>query len=153
MRPMMRFVFVAALLAAGAVAADKPDFSGEWKINMAKSDFGPAPPAPSFIIRVTHAEPSLTIVQEHGIEDDNSTRALTVGGKEIAFQSRGADVTTKVVWEGGALVFSSNVKGADFEVLQKSTWSLAGDGNALKIVEHGQTPGGDYEMILVFDRQ
>jgi hypothetical protein len=79
---------VAAVIATTVMAADKPNFSGNWKINMAKSDFGPAPPAPSFVIHVTHSEPSLTIVQEHGIEVDNSTRVLIIGGNEIAFQSR-----------------------------------------------------------------
>ena len=120
---------------------------------MTKSDFGPAPPAPSFVVRVTHSEPSLTIVQEHGIEDDNSTRVLIIGGNEIAFQSRGADVTTRVVWEGPTLAFSSKVKGDGFEVLQKSTWSLADGGKTLRIDEHAQGPGGDYDMTLVFDKQ
>ena len=78
---------------------------------------------------------------------------LIIGGNEIAFESRGADVTTRVVREGAALAFSSKVKGADFEVLQKSTWSLADGGKTLRIVAHAQWPGGDYDMTLVFDKQ
>jgi hypothetical protein len=36
-------VFAAAVIATTVMAADKPNFSGNWRINMAKSDFGPAP--------------------------------------------------------------------------------------------------------------
>jgi hypothetical protein len=60
---------------------------------------GRPPPAPSFIIHVTHSEPALTIAQEHTIEDDNSTQALTLGGKEITSDSRGAEVTDQS-WMG-----------------------------------------------------
>jgi hypothetical protein len=50
------------VLTGTAPAADKPNFSGEWKMNAAKSDFGQLPPPDSFVRRIEHADSLLTIV-------------------------------------------------------------------------------------------
>jgi hypothetical protein len=60
----MRFLLLAvAALLAGAQAADaKPDFSGDWKQRISKSEFGPilSMPAPtSRTDKIVHADPDL----------------------------------------------------------------------------------------------
>jgi hypothetical protein len=43
-------LFALTILAGTVAAADKPNFSGDWKMNAAKSNFGPIP-GPSSIVR------------------------------------------------------------------------------------------------------
>ena len=91
----MKRVLIAALviltIAAGAVAADKPNkaaasnkpnFSGEWKMNAAKSNFGQVPPPAKFVRRIQHSEPSLTVIEEQtaGGRDSTTTRKITTAG-------------------------------------------------------------------------
>ena len=46
-------------LAVGLVQAQaKSDFSGTWKINAGKTDFGPMPPPDSMTEKITHADPT-----------------------------------------------------------------------------------------------
>ena len=51
----------AAVLTASAMAAGKPDFSGEWKLNIDKSNFGPIPPPTSLTQTVDHKDPALNV--------------------------------------------------------------------------------------------
>jgi hypothetical protein len=54
----MPCVSIAALLLL-ALAAPRPDFSGEWELNIAKSDFGPNYPVPkSRTDQVDHRDPN-----------------------------------------------------------------------------------------------
>src|SRR5207253_1975118 len=76
MKTTLSMLSALVMLAGVAAAAEKPNFSGEWKMNAAKSNFSGLP-APSGIVRkVTHAEPSLVIVEEQqsDIGAQNTTR-------------------------------------------------------------------------------
>jgi hypothetical protein len=55
-----------AMLAGIAPAAEHPNFSGEWKMNAEKSDFGKLPPTTSFARKIVHVDPSLTIATSQG---------------------------------------------------------------------------------------
>lgn len=84
--PLVVAVLVALVL-AGVQPAAKPDFSGDWKMNSAKSDFG-AVPGPSLMTRkITHAEPALTIVEEQRSDLGNqlATRKYVTDGSPSTF--------------------------------------------------------------------
>ena len=53
-----------SLMALIGAATDKPNFSGEWKMNAAKSNFGQLPPPGSFVRKIQHKDPSLSIIEE-----------------------------------------------------------------------------------------
>jgi hypothetical protein len=144
-----------AIAAITAAAADKPNFSGEWKMNLAKSIFGPVPPPTSFTRKVTHSEPSLTIAddQKGGAGDQSDTRTYTTDGKEISYQANGANVKGAASWEGDTLVIWSNADagGTTISIVEKMTLS---DGN--KILADGVhivTPLGEIDVKYIFDRQ
>jgi hypothetical protein len=89
----MKRVLIAALamltIVAGAVAAnkpaatDKPNFSGEWTMNAAKSNFGQLPAPVKFVRKIKHSEPSLVVIEEQtaGGRDSTTTRKITTDGK------------------------------------------------------------------------
>ena len=60
MKHVIGSVLALALL-AGVQPAGKPNFSGDWKLNLEKSNFGAVPPPTSITRKIVHAEPSLTI--------------------------------------------------------------------------------------------
>jgi len=146
--------FVAVIAFAGsAAAADKPNFSGDWKMNMAQSNFGALPGPSSIVRKITHAEPSLVIVeqQEGGLGDQTTTRKYTTDGKDMSFESGGAEVKGNAVWEGDALILTSTVDAMSVKFTDRMT--LSGDGRMLISAVHISSPQGDLDIMIVFDRQ
>ena len=114
MKTLLSAVVALAVVAEPAAAADEPNFSGEWKMNVARSQFGPVPPSSSFIRKVTHVEPQLTIVEEQhsdlGVQ--NVTRKSTTDGQEVSFEANGTVVKGSAVWDGDSLIVKSKVENA-----------------------------------------
>jgi hypothetical protein len=145
-------ILVAALAVTGQPAA-KPDFSGEWKMNAAKSNFG-AIAAPEFITRsITHAEPSLTIVEEQrpAMGDEKVTRQYVTDGSPTTFQSGGATVKTSAVWKEKTLQVNSSVDEIGLTFVDHM--SLSDDGKTLTSAVTISSPQGDVDLTLVFERQ
>jgi hypothetical protein len=98
-------------LAAGPAAQQKPNFSGDWKMNGVKSDFGAAPAPNTFARKIVHAEPSITIDEEQDtpIGVLRTLRKSTTDGTESTFNASGAEVTAMSKWDGTTLVLVSSL--------------------------------------------
>jgi hypothetical protein len=155
MKKLMSTLFVIAAAAGMALAADKPDFSGSWKLDADKSVFGPMPPPTSMTRKVVHSDPALSVEQaQSGPQgDQNSTMKYSTDGKETTNSMMGNDVKSKAMWEGKTLVITSaaNFGGADVKLTDK--WSLADDGKTLTDVLNISAPQGDFEMTFVLVKQ
>jgi hypothetical protein len=141
-----------ALVIGGQLAA-KPDFSGEWKLNVAKSDFGALPP-PAFITRnITHAEPALTIVEQQrsDLGDQDTTRKYVTDGTETSFTASGADVKGSAKWDEATLVVVSIVDAIGLTFNDRM--SVSADGNTLTSLVRIGSPQGDLDLTLVFEKQ
>jgi hypothetical protein len=149
---LVSVIAVAALAVPGA-AADKPNFSGDWKMNAAKSNFGPIPGPASIVRKVTHAEPSLAIVEEQqgDMGTQVTTRKYTTDGKEITFESGGAVVRGTAVWEGNTLILTSIVDA--ISVTFTDRMSLSADGRTLTSAVHIASAQGDLDLVVAFDKQ
>ena len=56
---------VSLCLTSATMAADRPDFSGEWNLNIVKSDFGGRKPTPiGAVLKIDHKDPVLKIRPE-----------------------------------------------------------------------------------------
>jgi hypothetical protein len=111
---LMKRVLIAALamltIAAGAAAAaadkpkasDKPNYSGEWKMNPTTSNFGQFPPPNSFVRKIVHADPALNIVEDQaaGGAESTTTRKMTTDGKPAALELNGYPAVCSAVWDG-----------------------------------------------------
>lgn len=145
-----------AALAGFAQAADKPNFSGEWKLNAAKSDFGPIPAPATYTRKVTHAEPSLTIEDTQTgtpLGDQHDTRTYTTDGKEVSYQANGADVKGALTWDGDALQINSKASVQGTEIVIKDRITLGDGGKTLTDSAHVSTPQGELDIKLVFEKQ
>ena len=143
------------LFALAPVAAAAPNFSGEWKINAAKTDVGPLPAPEKYEQKIDHKEPSLkfTINQASQMGEFTSDHAYTTGGVECVNKVRGNEIKSKVTWEGEKLKFESKMsfQGADVSFLDK--WTLSADGKVLTIERHIASPQGEIDVKYVLDKQ
>jgi hypothetical protein len=141
------------ILAGTVAAADKPNFSGDWKMNATKSNFGPIPGPTSIVRKVTHAEPSLVIVEEQqgDMGTQATTRKYTTDGKDMTFESSGAMVRGTAVWDGNTLVLTSVVDAIGVTFTDKM--SLSPDGRTLTSTVHIASAQGDLDVVVVFDKQ
>jgi hypothetical protein len=153
MKALLSSLTALVCFAGAASAADKPNFSGDWKMNVAQSNFGALPGPSSIARKITHAEPSLIIVeqQEGGLGDQTTTRKYTTDGSDMSFESGGAVVKGNAAWEGDALILTSTVDAMSVKFTDKMT--LSGDGRLLISAVHISSPQGDLDIMIVFDRQ
>ena len=141
------------LAAASSGAQQKPNFTGDWKMNQVKSDFGAAPAPDTFIRKIVHAEPSISIDEEQAtpIGLQKTSRKMTTDGKEATFNAGGADVTATAKWDGATLLLVSSVQVASMTYSDRMT--LSDDGKVLTSVVRVDTPGGAVDVKVVFEKQ
>ena len=157
MKTLSNALLIIAALASAALAADKPNFSGDWKLNASKSNFGPIPAPATYARKVTHAEPSITIEDTQtgsALGDQHDTRTYTTDGKEISYQANGADVKSGATWDGDSLQINSKVSIQDMQLVVKDKITLGDDGKTMTDSVHIAVPQqGDIDLTLVFEKQ
>ncbi|GIU73247.1 MAG: hypothetical protein KatS3mg004_0334 [Bryobacteraceae bacterium] len=157
---MMRRLFAAAALAAfcvlGLAAAEKPNFSGVWKLNNAKSDFGPMPAGPEKFERtIDHNDPSLkmTTVQAFQGQERTNEMEYTIDGKEKTIETPMGPVKVTPVWKGDNLEITVSREIQGNQIKSVETWSLSEDGKTLTVKTDISTPQGDFALKFVMDKQ
>src|SRR5262245_49608472 len=94
------------LLAAGlAVAAPKPDFTGEWRLNTAKSNFA-RETAPSMkVVQIDHRDPTLvmTTVETSARGPLDGTVFYSTDGVARTVEVLGNQLQATTRWNGDAL--------------------------------------------------
>lgn len=152
-RSFLPVALVAAFAMAGAANA-KPNFSGEWKLNPGKSDFGPMPPPSSATAKVAHSEPSLKVdVKQVGDQGEMEFSATySTDGKETTNTFGPAEGKSTAVWEGDDLVVTTKMDfgGAEVKLVQK--WTLSEDGKTLRQATKVTSPQGEFDMTSVYDK-
>ncbi len=144
------------LLSAVARADEHPNLSGEWKLNLEKSDFGPVPPPDSASYSIRHNGANLVLDYT---QDGKKTRVeVTTDGEERVTDSTPAsEVWTRVYWAGPVLVFESRDKARPAHesrgIKWTSRWTLSDDGKTLAIQKHFTTPQGEFDQKLIFEKQ
>ncbi|MBE0660777.1 MAG: hypothetical protein IH602_23995 [Bryobacteraceae bacterium] len=157
---MKRRVMLGVLaLTVAAIAADKPDFTGTWKIDAAKSDFGQMP-APEKMERVIdHKDPSIKIKTTQSTPNGDRTMdtEYTLDGKEQKQETPRGAVMYTPKWEGNVVVIDSkrtmNVQGQQVEITGVERWSLSEDGKTMTVDSKMVAPMGELTMKAVFAKQ
>jgi hypothetical protein len=155
-RPLLPMLALAGLSATLMMAADKPDFSGSWKMNATKSDFGPMPAPDKLDWTVKHADPKLTysVVSAGGPQGDATyDLTYTTDGKDSVNKVRDTEVKRVAAWDGSKLVIKSKREVQGMEISLVETWTLSDDGKTLTIVRNASTPQGDFTLTTVMDKQ
>jgi hypothetical protein len=143
------------LLASSASAQTKPNFSGDWKMNAGKSNFGQMPAPATLTEKITHTEPSLKVqTAMTGDFEVNSDFSFTTDGKEC--QNAMGDLfkmTSTVKWDGDILMFDSKMDFQGTAMTGVDKWSLSPDGKTLTVQRHFNGPMGEGDAVMVLDKQ
>jgi hypothetical protein len=154
-RRLLLIAFLITLPVVSAFAQQKPDFSGTWKMNVAKSDFGALPAFSGRIDVITHKDPSLT--DDVTVENDEGklqyTAKYTTDGKEVTNQIGEREVKATMKWDGNVLAVNSHFALSGAEVSAQGTWAVSADGKTLNVNWHFTSPMGETDQKLVYDKQ
>ena len=150
------FLTLFLTLAAVAVvpAAAKPNFTGEWKIDAAKSDFGQMPAPAVFNRSIKHEDPNLVIdsVQAGPQGEVKSHLQYTTDGRESSNTMRGGEVKGICKWDGDTLVISYKRETPQGAISVEERWELAADGKSMTIVSKISGGFGNLETRAVFTK-
>jgi hypothetical protein len=151
-------VFSAALLAiaCGLLQAQaKPNFSGNWKLNTAKSDFGAMPAPDSRTDIITHEDPDLkdSYTQSGQMGELTAEMKYSTDGKETTNSVRGNQIKTTAKWDGDELAIAGKTQFNGADVTLSDRWSLSADGKTLTIQRHVNSPLGETNQKIVLEKQ
>lgn len=150
-------IFATSLFLAASHAQAATNFSGEWKMNAAKSDFGPmAAQAPEVLTRtIKHNDPALEIAthQKGAAGKVNTQLKYTTDGKECVNKLPQGDAKGTAKWQGDNLILEYVREAQGMEIKAKETWTLSDGGKVLTIVNHITVPQGEFDIKYVFDKQ
>lgn len=157
-RYVTRLLSLAVLTAAFGLlqAQAKSDFSGTWKIDMAKSDFGPLPAPDSITEKITHQDPSLkaNIASTGGMQGDVAYDvAYTTDGKECVNKVGENEFKSTLKWDGDDLVVDTKGSFGGNDFTSKDRWNLSSDGKTLTVTRHLTSAMGEADMKEVFAKQ
>jgi len=156
MKTILTVVLAMAAAATLGVAADKPNFSGDWTMDAAKSDFGPIPPPATMTRKVDHSDPAVTVVtvQTGGAQGDSTvTQKYDTSGKETTNDMMGSATKSTAKWDGSALVMSTKADFQGTEITIISKWSLSADGKVLTDAWHIVSPQGEFDLTYVMNKK
>ena len=127
----------------------KPDFSGLWRLNLAKSAFrGPAPK--EILVKIQHREPSLSqtmlIVPAEGERQQLTFTYDTNGGVSVNRADRG-EVRSRAHWNGSELVINSELTTPTRTFRFSDHWSLSPDGQTLQMAHRNDDLDGQVAVL------
>ena len=144
-------------LALGLIQAQaKSDFSGTWKLNTGKSDFGPIPAPDSLTETITHQDPSLklNVATKGGMQGDMTYDvSYTTDGKECVNKVGDNELKSTLNWDGNALAVDTKGTFSGNDITLKDRWALSDDGKTLTITRHVTSAMGEADMKEVFEKQ
>jgi protein-S-isoprenylcysteine O-methyltransferase Ste14 len=157
-RAVSRWLPLLVLAAGLAWAAEgKPDFSGEWKMNPAKSAFDPLPAPESRADRIEHRDPKLKITRRQTSRQGESVGewSCVLDGSECLVSLTGTPLRlkTRARWEGEKLAFESAGTFGDQEVTIRENWSLAADRKSITIQRELRGREGSAHQTIVLEKQ
>ena len=154
---LRRFMLAGLLLCgiAALTAAAKPNFTGDWKLNTAKSDFGQFPAPSSMSQKATHDEPALKVATKMATDggDFDFESTYSTDGKETTNNFGPNAMKSVAKWEGDVLSIQTKGSFGDAEVTILDKWELSADGKSITIKRHFASSQGELDQKLVLDKQ
>jgi hypothetical protein len=151
---MKRFLIATLLLASSAFAA--PNLTGEWKLNLAKSQYGPIP-APLEVTRKIKVEGislSMSTYQKSAQRENTSELKYTTDGKVSVNKVTNGDSKGTAHWDGDTLIIESSQQNGPAEIKSREAWTVSPDGKTLTILTHLTIPQqGEIDVKQVFEKQ
>jgi hypothetical protein len=151
---LLALAVVAFALCVGLTQA-KPNFTGDWKVNFAKSNFGEMPPPDKFEQKITHNDPDLKVAMTiaGGFGEFNLDYTYTTDGKECMNKSPMGETNSVVKWDGDTLVIASKSTFENGEMSMTDRWTLSEDGKTLTMQRHFSGGMGEGDQTIAMEKQ
>jgi len=151
------FISIFSCLLLGSVAcsaADKPNFSGTWKLNAEKSDFGPMPKPERIDFVLAHRDPELNVKSTAMTQAGEVTNEVTIltDGTEFTNELHGQQIKGTAKWEQKTLVVTQKASMQGTEIVVVTRWTMAEDGKSLTQEVSISTPQGGLKQKAVLDK-
>jgi hypothetical protein len=134
----------------------RPDFTGEWKLNRQASMLSPgvAPAVVSGTLRIQHREPRFAshLAIEFADKPIESKFELLSDGREVITDHNGQRIVSSLRWDGDALVVTWEIRAPDSELAISFRYELQDGGRRLRAAEQLRGGGRDQDNVWVFDR-
>jgi hypothetical protein len=143
------------LLSCALAQAAEPNLSGEWKLNLPKSDYGKFPTPISVTRKIDDNGLKLvSITTQKGTQGEVTSKlTYTTDGKESVNEVAGGQSKGTAQWIGGMLIIESSREFQSATLKQKEIWRLSPDGKVLTVDAHVSIPNGEFDVKQVFDKQ
>jgi hypothetical protein len=143
------------LIASAQAATAAPNLSGEWKLNLSKSNYGSFPAPLGATRKIVHSDPklSMTTMQRGTKGEVTSQLNYTTDGKESVNPSPNGESKGAAQWIGDKLMIESSREVQGTVLKQKEIWTMSGDGKTLTIDAHVSLPNGEFDVKQVFEKQ
>lgn len=154
-RQILVVVFVVIAVVAGILlAADKPDFSGEWNLDLSRSTLA-AKGIQAGTVRIVHHEPAFKFDRTFVTKDgpDRTSYELTTDGKEKMDQSGKMTTHSRLYWKDDDLVLDEKIEVGGRTATNVVHYTLADSGRTLIAKESFRGPRLQYDNSWVFDRK
>jgi hypothetical protein len=157
---MSRIHIVAILsLSLGALVAlaqEKPDFTGNWVLNKAKSTLVKQfATIEKGTVHIEHEDPVFRFQRTFTFEGKDSSFGyeLTTDGKEVVSDEGDSKLYSRLYWEGDALVFFTRIVAPAGEATNVVHYRLTGGGLELRAEEQFRGPKVSYDNVWVLDKE
>lgn len=152
---ILAFAALTAFAFGAAQAQAKPNFSGTWKLNNDKSEFGPMPAPEKMVMTITHAEPNLNVktAQSGGQGDMEYEAKYVTDGTETTNTIGPMEAKSTCKWDGDALKIVTKLNLGGSDVVIDGKWVLSEDGKTIVNSAHVTTPQGELDIKYVLDKQ
>ena len=126
-----------------ASAQQKPDFSGDWRLNRQASTLSPAAAAfQSGVMRIDHRGPIF-----------RCQAAYVADGKPVEYTFELRSDGPGLRWDGDVLVSTFDTQGPDGGVTISFRYELQEGGRRLRAAEQLRGGGRDQDNVWVFERR
>lgn len=152
------FVFIMCAIAgffAGMLPAQaKPNFTGDWKLNIEKSNFGPMPAPTSLSQKIQHDDPKMTVssTQSSAQGDMSFDATYSTDGKETTNTMGPMEAKSVAKWEGDALAIETKLNAGGTDIVIKGKWTLSEDGKTITNSAHVVTPQGELDITYILEK-
>jgi hypothetical protein len=138
-------------------AVMRPDFSGTWVLDTARSEFGQIPGGRPLARTdvIVHRDPQLAqtlYLRLVGGPDTTRYRYATDSTRAV-HRVENRDIEAHVWWAGDTLRLESMSKLMMFEMWLRERWTLSPDGRTLTMSRHITYPLGKGDQKLLFVKQ
>jgi hypothetical protein len=141
------FFFLAAV-----VAADKPNLTGTWKMNVTKSEIGSGE-IKGRVDKIEHQDPQLkiTTTQDDENGENTVTRDYVTDGRQMTHTILGGERKSSAHWERNVLVIETKVTQGEYTI--RDRWMLADDQKSIRIDREFSGEQGSTARHIILEKQ